>query len=200
MLKRIFDLVVAFMFICILSPIVILIAIAIKLDSKGSMFYLQERVGLNGKLFKLFKFRTMKPNADKSGLLTIGANDIRITRVGKILRNSKLDELPQLVNVLLGDMSIVGPRPEVKKYVELYTPEQKRVLTLQPGITDYASIQYVNESELLKKYENPEESYIKEIMPHKLELNLFYIDHRSFKTDLSIIFATLFRIIKNKPL
>jgi len=141
----------------------------------------------------------MKPGADKSGLLTIGQNDVRITKVGKVLRNSKLDELPQLFNVLLGDMSIVGPRPEVKKYVELYTPEQKGVLTVQPGITDYASIQYANESELLKKYANPEESYIREIMPHKLELNLFYIAHRNFKTDLSIIFATVVRIIKNKP-
>ncbi len=199
MLKRTFDLVVAFIFIFILSPLLILSAIAIKLDSKGTIFYLQERVGLNGKLFKIFKFRTMKPDADKSGLLTIGQNDARITGVGKLLRNTKLDELPQLFNVVLGDMSIVGPRPEVKKYVELYTPEQKRVLTVQPGITDYASIQYANESDLLKKYKNPEESYIKEIMPHKLELNLFYIAHKSFKTDLSIIFATLYRIIKNKP-
>jgi lipopolysaccharide/colanic/teichoic acid biosynthesis glycosyltransferase len=196
MLKRTFDLVVALTFIFILSPLLILIAIAIKLDSKGNVFYLQERVGLNGKLFKIFKLRTMKPGADKSGLLTIGQNDARITRVGRILRNSKLDELPQLFNVVLGDMSIVGPRPEVKKYVELYNPEQKHVLTVQPGITDYASIQYANESELLKKYENPEEIYIKEIMPHKLELNLFYITHKSFKTDLSIIFTTLFRIIK----
>jgi lipopolysaccharide/colanic/teichoic acid biosynthesis glycosyltransferase len=196
MLKRTFDLVVALFFIFILSPFLILIAIAIKLDSKGTVFYLQERIGLNEKPFKIFKFRTMKPNSDKLGLLTIGQNDARITPVGRFLRNTKLDELPQLFNVVLGDMSIVGPRPEVKKYVELYNPEQKRVLRVQPGITDYASIEYANESELLQKHNNPEEAYIKVIMPHKLELNLFYINHKSLKTDLSIIFATLYRLIK----
>jgi len=196
MLKRLFDIIVSLIFICILSPLLIIIAVAIKLGSKGNIFYLQERMGLNGKVFKIFKFRTMVPNADKSGLLTIGQNDSRITRIGKILRNYKVDELPQLFNVLIGDMSIVGPRPEVKKYVDLYTSEQRRVLTVQPGITDYASIQYVNESELLQKFDNPEEAYINEIMPHKLQLNLYYIDNRSLKTDISIIFATIIHIFK----
>jgi lipopolysaccharide/colanic/teichoic acid biosynthesis glycosyltransferase len=196
MLKRLFDIIVSLIFICILSPLLIIIAVAIKLGSKGNIFYLQERMGLNGKVFKIFKFRTMAPNADKSGLLTIGQNDSRITRIGKILRNYKVDELPQLFNVLIGDMSIVGPRPEVKKYVDLYTSEQRRVLTVQPGITDYASIQYVNESELLQKFDNPEEAYINEIMPHKLQLNLYYIDNRSLKTDISIIFATIIHIFK----
>jgi len=196
MLKRIFDLALALFLIILLSPLLIIIAIAVELDSKGTIFYLQERIGLNGKPFKIFKFRTMVPNAEKQGLLTIGKHDARITRVGKVLRDYKLDELPQLFNVVISDMSIVGPRPEVKKYVELYTPEQKRVLSVQPGITDYASIKYVNESELLHKFDNPEQAYISEIMPHKLKLNLDYIDNRSFKTDVSIIFATIVHIIK----
>ena len=196
MAKRIFDVVVAFILSVILLPLLISIALAVKLSSKGNIFYLQERIGLNGKPFKIFKFRTMRPDSDKAGLLTVGKNDTRITPIGKILRKYKVDELPQLFNVLKGDMSLVGPRPEVKKYVELYSPEQKRVLTVQPGITDYASIQYVNENEILQKFEKPEEAYIKEIMPHKLKLNLYYIDNRNFKTDISIIFATITHIIK----
>ena len=170
-----------------------LISIAIKLESKGGIFYLQKRVGLNGREFDLIKFRSMYENSDKKGLLTIG-NDNRITKVGKFIRKYKLDELPQLINVLKGEMSIVGPRPEVKKYVELYTNEQKKVLTVKPGITEYASIEYRNENELLAKSQYPEKTYIEEIMPKKLQLNLQYIERKGIITDLKIILLTLEKI------
>jgi len=162
--------------------------------STGGIFYIQTRVGKNGKDFFLFKFRTMHTGSDKKGLLTVGARDSRITRTGFFLRKYKLDELPQLFNVLFGSMSLVGPRPEVRKYVEIYNDEQKKVLGVKPGITDYASIEYVNENEILAKSENPEETYIREIMPDKLQLNLKYIREKSFLTDLKIIFRTLTKI------
>lgn len=158
---------------------------------------MQTRVGLNGHDFKLFKFRTMRPDSDKLGLLTVGGRDPRVTNVGYYLRKYKLDELPQLLNVLLGSMSLVGPRPEVRKYVNLYNNEQKKVLSVKPGITDYASILYSSESELLAKAENPEELYINEIMPHKLMLNMKYINNPGILTDIKIILQTILKIVKS---
>jgi lipopolysaccharide/colanic/teichoic acid biosynthesis glycosyltransferase len=178
----------------IVSPFFILIAIAIVIESKGGVFYKQVRVGKNNLDFKLFKFRTMRPNSEKLGLLTVGGRDPRVTIVGYYLRKYKLDELPQLLNVILGDMSLVGPRPEVRKYVDLYNQEQKKVLMVKPGITDYASILYSKENELLATAENPEALYINEIMPHKLKLNMQYINNPGIITDLKIIFKTIIKI------
>ncbi|MBK7969736.1 MAG: sugar transferase [Bacteroidetes bacterium] len=195
MVKRIFDFVLATIFLILLAPIFIFIAIRIKLDSKGSVFYKQVRVGLNGKDFGIYKFRTMFVGSDKKGLLTVGGNDARITRPGLFLRKYKLDELPQLINVFFGDMSIVGPRPEVRKYVDLYSKEQLQVLSVKPGITDYASIEYSKENEILANATDPEATYIHEIMPAKLALNQKYIREQSFFTDLKIILQTLVKIV-----
>ncbi|HNY45223.1 MAG: sugar transferase [Bacteroidota bacterium] len=194
-MKRIFDLLFSFLGLVILSPFLLVIAILIVIDSKGDIFYLQQRVGKDNKDFNIFKFRTMRPNSDKQGLLTVGAKDSRITKIGVFLRKYKIDELPQLINVLIGNMSFVGPRPEVRKYVDLYNSEQKKVLTVKPGITDYASIEYSNENELLARSENPEKTYIEEIMPAKLELNLKYIKEASLLTDIKIIFKTFAKIV-----
>lgn len=193
-MKRIFDVVISFIGIIILLPIFIIISIIILIDSKGGIFYRQTRVGKNNKDFKIFKFRTMYPDSDKKGLLTVGSRDNRITKPGYFLRKYKLDELPQLFNVLIGDMSFVGPRPEVRKYVEMYNDEQKKVLSVLPGITDYASIEYRNENDILAKSQNPEQTYINEIMPAKLELNLKYIREKNMITDLKIIFKTILKI------
>ena len=156
---------------------------------------MQTRVGRNNKDFKLFKFRSMSVGSDKKGLLTVGENDRRITKVGLFIRKYKFDEFAQLINVLKGDMSIVGPRPEVRKYVELYNNEQKRVLLIRPGITDYASIEYSNENEELAKSDKPEETYINNIMPHKLDLNMKYINNPSIFNYIKIIFFTFLKII-----
>ncbi len=195
MIKRLFDIIASLIGILILSPFFLLIARLVGLGSKGGVFYVQQRVGKGGKDFPLFKFRSMKVGSDQKGLLTVGARDSRITGIGYFLRKSKADELPQLFNVLFGTMSLVGPRPEVRKYVEMYNEEQKKVLSVKPGITDYASIEYVNENEVLAKSSDPEETYIKEIMPHKLQLNLKYIKEKGFFTDLKIIFRTLGMIV-----
>lgn len=195
MLKRCFDIVFSLIGILFFSPIFILIAIAIMIDSRGGIFYKQVRVGKDNKDFKILKYRTMKVNSDKSGLLTVGARDNRITRVGYFLRKYKLDEMPQLFNVLEGSMSFVGPRPEVRKYVDMYNDEQKRVLNVKPGITDYASIEYSNENEILARSSTPEQTYINEIMPHKLSLNLKYISDQSFLTDVKIIFRTIGKVV-----
>jgi len=194
MLKRILDIVFSLIGILLLLPFMLIIALIINFESKGGFFYFQKRVGKNNIDFKLIKFRTMYVDAEKKGLLTVGSNDIRVTRVGKILRKLKLDELPQLFNILIGDMSIVGPRPEVRKYVSLYTSEQKKVLSVRPGLTDYASIEYINENEILAKSTEPEKAYIEQVMPHKLELNLKYINQQSFFIDMKIIFKTIFKI------
>jgi lipopolysaccharide/colanic/teichoic acid biosynthesis glycosyltransferase len=175
----------------VLSPLFLLVALLVKLTSKGPVFYLQNRVGKGGRDFRVYKFRTMYTDADKKGLLTVGGKDKRVTNVGYYLRRFKLDELPQLLNVLAGDMSIVGPRPEVRRYVDLYTTEQRKVLSVRPGITDYASIAYRNENDLLATAANPEEMYIREIMPKKIELNFNYINNRSIKTYFTIIIKTL---------
>ena len=180
----------------ILLPFFIIISLIIIIDSRGGIFYRQVRVGKGGRDFKLFKFRSMVSNADKKGLLTVGGRDSRITRTGYYLRKYKLDELPQLINVLIGDMSLVGPRPEVRKYVQLYNEEQMKVLSVRPGITDYASIEYSNENELLGSVDNPEEVYIRQVMPAKLALNLKYIREQGLITDMKIIFMTLAKIVR----
>lgn len=179
-----------------LSPILVSVAIWVKIDSKGPVFYRQSRVGRGNKDFGLYKFRSMQVGADRKGLITVGGHDPRVTRAGYYLRKYKLDELPQLINVLKGDMSLVGPRPEVRKYVELYTAEQRRVLRVRPGITDPASIRYRNENELLAHADDPEKCYRETIMPDKLRLNLEYIDTQSFMGDIGIIFRTFSSIIK----
>ena len=194
MLNRLCDILFSLFGIVILLPVFILISILVGVSSRGGIFYRQIRVGKNNKDFALFKFRSMKVGADKDGLLTVGNKDSRITKVGVFLRKYKLDELPQLFNVLIGEMSLVGPRPEVRKYVELYTVEQKKVLIVRPGITDYASIEYRRENEILAKAENPEQVYINEILPHKLQLNLKYINDQSLSAYFSIIFKTIGKI------
>jgi len=195
MLKRIFDVILSFFGLIVLSPVFIILMIWIKLDSKGPIFYRQVRVGLNGRDFYLLKFRSMRTGADKYGLLTIGGKDPRITNSGFFIRKYKLDEFPQLINVIKGDMSLVGPRPEVRKYVDLYTSDQLRVLSVKPGITDNASIVFRNENDLLKDAENPEEFYIREIMPTKLKYNIEYVDSHSLFKDLELIFKTFSVII-----
>lgn len=193
-MKRAFDFIAAVLGLLILSPFFLLIALFIKSDSRGPVFFMQERVGINGSIFKLFKFRTMVAEAYKGAAITIGKHDARITRTGNFLRTYKLDELPQLINVVLGEMSLVGPRPEVKKFVDLYTADQRKVLSIRPGITDYASIQFRNENELLEGKPDPIDFYIHEIMPVKLRLNLEYINNRSFMGDLGIVFKTIFSV------
>ena len=197
-MKRLLDIIVASIALLILFPFMLIIFFCIVLESKGGLFYKQERVGKNKKLFNLYKFRSMKKNADKEGLLTVGGKDPRVTRVGYFLRKSKLDELPQLINIIKGDMSIVGPRPEVPKYVALYDENQQRVLSVRPGLSDFASIKYIDENKLLEKAENPEEFYIQKIMPDKLHLNLEYIDNKSFAKDFRIILQTLIRLFNRK--
>lgn len=196
MLKRIFDFVFSLLGILLLSPLLICIAILIRLDSPGGIFYLQERVGKNNLNFFIYKFRTMRSGADKLGLLTVGAKDNRVTKIGYFLRKYKLDELPQLFNVFKGEMSFVGPRPEVRKYVNMYTAEQLKVLSVKPGITDMASIQYSNESELLAQAADPEKFYIETVFPAKLELNLKYIEQKNFWKDIQLIFQTIGKIIR----
>jgi len=196
MLKRVFDLFFSIIGIVLLLPFFIIIYTLIPLGSKGSAVYVQRRVGKDGAEFLLYKFRTMEANSSADGLLTIGTKDVRITKIGRFLRKFKIDELLQLFNVAGGTMSFVGPRPEVRKYVNFYTEEQKKVLTIKPGITDYASIAFANEGELLGKSGNPEQEYVSTIMPAKLKINLEYIDNRGFFTDLKIIFLTLIRIVK----
>lgn len=178
----------------IFSPLFIVVSLAIKFESRGNILFRQERVGHNGKMFKVLKFRSMKSNSDKIGLLTVG-DDNRITRVGKFIRKTKIDELPQLINVFKGEMSLVGPRPEVPKYVEMYNNIQRKVLTVRPGITDLASIKYFEESRLLGEAIDPEKTYIERIMPDKLMLNLEYIENMNLSTDVKIIFRTIGRIL-----
>lgn len=195
-MKRVMDFVLSSIGLILLSPLFLFLMIFISIESSGGPFYLQERVGRNGKTFKLIKFRSMKAGSDKKGLLTIGSNDARITRTGYFLRKYKVDELPQLINVFLGEMSLVGPRPEVKKYTDLYDEEQRKVLTIKPGITDYASLEYFEESDLLKQSNNPELTYIQEIMPAKLKINLKYVSENSIMGDFNIIWKTIKRILK----
>jgi lipopolysaccharide/colanic/teichoic acid biosynthesis glycosyltransferase len=195
-LKRLFDIIASLIGIILLLPFFIVICLAMIVSCGFPLFYLQTRVGKNGKDFKLFKFRTMHLDADKKGLLTVGGRDPRVTSIGYYLRKYKLDELPQLFNVLFGTMSLVGPRPEVRKYVELYTKEQQQVLSVKPGITDFASLEYINENDLLAKSDNPEKTYIDEIMPAKLALNAKYIQQQGVLVDFKIIVSTILKIVK----
>lgn len=195
-LKRAMDIVLSAFGIAVLSPVLLVIALAIVIDSKGGVFYRQVRVGKDGKEFRIFKFRTMISDADKRGLLITVGEDSRITRVGKILRKTKLDELAQLFNVFIGDMSFVGPRPEVPRYVAMYTPAQRNVLLVRPGITDYASVAYRDENDLLEGASDPERVYIEEIMPAKLELNRQYLSSIGVWTDIKLIFATVLAVVK----
>lgn len=190
-MKRLFDIVASGCGLLVLSPLFLILAVWVKIDSPGPVFYRQVRVGRNNKDFKLFKFRSMRVGSDKNGLITVGGHDPRITRSGYYIRKYKLDELPQLINVFIGDMSLVGPRPEVRKYVNLYTPEQMHVLDVRPGITDMASICYRNENELLETVQNPENYYQTVIMQDKLRFNLEYVKHHSFLGDLRLIFKTI---------
>jgi len=195
-MKRAFDIIFSFFGLLALFPFFLFIGIWILIDSPGGIFYCQTRVGRNNRDFRLWKFRSMRPDSDKKGLLTVGGRDPRITNSGYFIRKYKIDELPQLINVLTGDMSFVGPRPEVRKYVDLYNEEQKRVLLVRPGITDIASLEYFEENELLGKSSDPERTYIDQIMHAKLKLNLQYIDKANLGTDLSMIFKTIARIFK----
>ena len=195
MLKRLVDILFSLLGLIILFPFLFIISLVVAFSSPGGIFYLQERVGRNNINFKLFKFRTMRVNSDRLGLITIGGRDPRITAAGYYLRKYKLDELPQLLNVLFGTMSLVGPRPEVRKYVDLYTEEQKKVLDVKPGITDYASLEYFSENELLAKSPDPESTYINVVMPSKLALNKKYIEEAGLLTDFKIILRTLKKII-----
>ena len=194
MAKRLFDIVSSGIGLLCLAPVFVVMAIWIKLDSRGPVFYRQTRVGRYGRDFRIFKFRSMRVGSDKGRQITVGEKDPRITRFGYFIRRYKIDELPQLINVFLGDMSIVGPRPEVRKYVDLYSEEQRKVFQVRPGITDLASIKYRNENELLSQVDDPDTYYIDVIMPDKLAINLEYIHHQSFMGDIKIIFNTLFKI------
>lgn len=190
-MKRLFDIIASAIGLIVLSPLFLVLAVWIKVDSKGPVFYRQTRVGWHNKDFRIFKFRSMRVGADKGSLVTIGGRDPRITRSGYYIRKYKLDEFPQLINVLIGDMSLVGPRPEVRHYVDYWTPEQMRVLDVRPGITDPASIKFRNENELMAQADDPEQYYINVIMQEKLRLYLEYVDNQSFLYDLRLIFATL---------
>ena len=193
---RFCDIVFSAIGLLLLSPLFLIVYILIRCESKGGGFYCQQRVGKDGRLFGLYKFRSMRTGSDKKGLITVGGHDSRITRMGYFIRKYKIDELPQLWNVLKGDMSLVGPRPEVKKYVDLYTEEQRRVLSVRPGITDYASIEYVDENEILGKADDPNRVYVEEIMPAKIKLNMRYIENRNLNEYFKIIGLTFINILR----
>lgn len=194
-MKRIFDVTASGLGLLLLSPLFLIVAIWIKLDSPGPVFYRQTRVGRYNKDFRLLKFRSMRIGSDKKGLITVGGRDPRVTRSGYYIRKYKLDELPQLINVFKGDMSLVGPRPEVRKYVDLYTPEQLHVLDVRPGITDMASIRYRNENELLEQAADPEQFYRDTVMQDKLRINLEYVSDHSFFKDIKIILMTFKAVV-----
>ncbi len=196
-MKRLFDIVSSGLGLIVLSPLFAILAVWIKTDSRGPVFYRQIRVGRDNKDFRLYKFRSMRPDSDKFGLITVGGRDPRVTRSGYYIRKYKLDEFPQLINVFLGDMSLVGPRPEVRKYVDMYTPEQMRVLKVRPGITSLASIRYRNENDILAASEDPDRTYIEQVMPDKLAIDLEYVDRATLWNDIKLIFST-FREIFTK--
>ena len=194
-IKRLFDLILAIVLLTILSVLFLLIMILISIESSGGPFFRQVRVGKNNLDFKIWKFRTMYQGADKKGLLTVGDRDARVTKLGFILRKYKLDELPQLFNIIRGEMSFVGPRPEVRKYINLLSDEQLNVLSVRPGLTDFASIKYVNESQILSQCSDPEKKYVEDILPEKIELGRAYIEKSSMVIDIRLIFQTLYKIV-----
>jgi len=194
-LTRLFDIFFSVLGMIALSPVFFIIYVMIRIESKGGGFYCQERVGKDGAGFRLLKFRSMRIGADRQGLITIGGHDSRITRVGYFIRKYKIDELPQLFNVLKGDMSLVGPRPEVRKYTDMYTDEQRRVLSIRPGITDYASIKYADENVILGQADDPDKVYVEQIMPDKIRLNMRYIENHNLREYFKIIFLTIKKII-----
>jgi len=196
MVKRVFDIVVSTVALLVLSPLLVLLGLAVAMSSPGGAFFRQVRVGRAGKEFYLLKFRSMRPGSEAQGQITVGGRDPRITSIGFFLRKSKLDELPQLINVLLGDMSLVGPRPEVPKYVALYTPEQRKVLSVRPGITSAASIAYMDENDLLGNSADPERTYVDVVMPAKLALDLDYVMNQSLTSDLMIICRTVAGLLR----
>lgn len=194
MIKRAFDILASATALLLLLPLLLVLAIAVALGSPGGAFFRQVRVGKGGNEFRLFKFRSMRPGSEAKGQITVGGRDPRITGVGHFLRKTKLDELPQLINILRGDMSIVGPRPEVPKYVAMYTAEQRQVLSVRPGLSSLASIEYINENDVLGSSSDPERTYVEEVMPAKLALDLQYVREQSLGLDLRIIFRTVARI------
>lgn len=195
-MKRLFDITVSTIILILFLPFGIIFSLLILFESKGGIFYRQQRVGRYGKDFGLYKFRTMRPDSDKLGQLTVGMRDPRITRIGYFLRKYKIDEFPQFLNVIRGEMSIVGPRPEVREYVDLYTAEQRKILDVKPGITDYASLEYFDESRLLGEAENPKETYIREIMPAKLALNQKYLANPTVGHDIQIMWKTFVKMVR----
>ena len=197
-MKRAFDIIASGLGLIVLSPLFLVLAIWIKLDSKGPVFYRQVRVGYKNKDFRIFKFRSMRVGADKGSLVTIGGHDPRVTRSGYFIRKFKFDELPQLINVFLGDMSLVGPRPEVRHYVDYWMPEQMHVLDVRPGITDPASIKFRNENELMEQTEDPEKYYIEVIMQDKIKLYLEYVENHSFMYDFGLILKTFWVIVSER--
>lgn len=195
-MKRLIDIVASGLGLLLLSPLFIILAVWIKLDSKGPVFYRQIRVGKDNKDFRIYKFRSMRTGADKGSLITVGGRDPRVTHSGYYIRKYKLDELAQLINVFIGEMSLVGPRPEVRRYVDLYTEEQRKVLSVKPGITDYASIEYMNENDLLEQSPNPDKTYVEDVMPAKLVLNMKYINNPTLFEYFKLIFLTIFKIAR----
>lgn len=198
MAKRAFDIIVSGIFLLTFAPFFLIIAILIKKGSEGPVFYRGERVGRYGKMFRIFKFRTMVSNAEKLGGSSTADDDPRITKVGKILRKYKIDELPQFINVFLGQMSLVGPRPEVKKFVDMYTSREQTILSVLPGITDWASIWNSDEGAILAGSEDPDKAYMELIRPEKIRLQLHYVEDRSFLTDLKILFQTVTKLFKQR--
>jgi Sugar transferases involved in lipopolysaccharide synthesis len=193
---RFCDIVFSFIGLLLLLPVFIIVSLWIVIDNPGPVFYRQSRVGKDNRDFLLLKFRSMRIGADKMSLITVGDHDPRVTRAGFYIRKYKLDELPQLCNVLVGDMSLVGPRPEVRRYVDVYTPEQRRVLSVRPGITDYASIEYIDENTILAQAADPDKTYIEQIIPAKIALNMRYIEHQTLGEYFKIIFLTFANIIR----
>ena len=196
-MKRLFDLLFSMVVLILFFPLGILISLCIIIDSRGDIFYKQERVGLNGAIFTILKFRSMHVNSAVKGTLTVG-DDARITRVGSLIRKVKLDEFPQFLNVIAGQMSVVGPRPEVQEFVDLYTDEQREILKVKPGITDEASLAYFDENNMLSESSNPKLTYIQEIMPRKIEINLKYISEKSWYSDAIVILKTMLKILRIK--
>ena len=196
-MKRLFDVLFSFIVLIVFLPVGIIIALLILLSSPGGIFYRQERIGKNGIPFMLFKFRSMRTNSDQSGSLTVGMKDSRITKIGVFIRKYKLDEFPQFINVFFGAMSVVDPRTEVKEFVDLYTEKQRKILEVKPGITDYASLEYFNENEVLAQSSDPNKTYIEVVMPHKIMINQKYLSRPTLSHDISIIAKTVKRIVFN---